>query len=156
MVSFFSANKEKRQAERALRKKVSEANRELLRFIHMIPERLTESERETIRTLVQDGADINVQGSGHGYDGVTLLHAAAVEDDYETIKLLIELGADINAATPEMGSVLNTIIVCTGNIEIVSYLVNAGARITFFDISMARQMKHEEIAVFLESRKQNQ
>jgi ankyrin repeat protein len=51
---------------------------------------------ETVRWLVEDGADINQQGNfggrGHGV-GVTALHLAVQEGEIEKVRFLVELGA---------------------------------------------------------------
>jgi ankyrin repeat protein len=59
-----------------------------------IVEAAKKGDREALRTLVQQGADVNAREG----DGATALLWAAYKDDVESAELLIRAGADVNAA----------------------------------------------------------
>ncbi|KXG52095.1 uncharacterized protein PGRI_083790 [Penicillium griseofulvum] len=77
---------------------------------------------ETIRLLLERGADVNAQG---GEDG-TALYAAALRGHTETIQLLLERGADINAQGGEDGMALYA-AASRGHTETVRLLLDQSA-----------------------------
>jgi len=79
-------------------------------------------DKEAVRSLLKDGADVNVSQG----DGATALHWAAHWDDLETAELLIGAGANVNAAN-EYG-VTPLSLACTNqNGGLVEKLLQAGA-----------------------------
>ncbi len=80
-------------------------------------------ERETVRSLLKDGVDVNAaQG-----DGMTALHWAALSNDGETAEMLLYAGANVQAAT-RLGAYTPLILATrSGHPAMVEALLNAGA-----------------------------
>lgn len=80
-------------------------------------------ERETVRSLLKDGVDVNAaQG-----DGMTALHWAALSNDGETAEMLLYAGANVQAAT-RLGAYTPLILASrSGHRALVETLLNAGA-----------------------------
>ncbi|MGH9336004.1 MAG: ankyrin repeat domain-containing protein, partial [Vicinamibacteria bacterium] len=80
-------------------------------------------EREIVRSLLQEGGDVNAaQG-----DGMTALHWAAVSNDVEMAEMLLYAGANVKAAT-RLGAYTPLILASRrGNAEAVEALLQAGA-----------------------------
>lgn len=81
-------------------------------------------ERDTanIRTLLEQGADVNAPQ----VDGMTALHWAAYRDDLEAAKLLLKAGADV-AATNRYGVTPLPLACTNGNAAMVELFLEAGA-----------------------------
>ena len=87
---------------------------------------------ETVRLLVEHGADVNALDSSHS----TPLHLASLQGVLEAVQILIKHGADVNAqnetnSTPLHGASL------LGDIQIVQLLIDHGADVT------AKDWKHQ-------------
>ncbi len=80
-------------------------------------------ERETVRTLLQQGADVNAaQG-----DGMTALHWAALEGDLETATMLLYAGANVKAST-RLGAFTPLLLASkSGHAPMIAALLEAGA-----------------------------
>jgi ankyrin repeat protein len=77
---------------------------------------------ETLRTLVQEGADVNaIEG-----DGSTALLWASHRDDMAAVELLIEAGANVDAAN-DLGATPLWVASQNGSALIVERLLDAGA-----------------------------
>jgi ankyrin repeat protein len=83
---------------------------------------------ETVRALVDAGADINLEGV---YDGLimTPLHLAVYLSQKATVKILLDAGADVNQNGGKYGSALQAASKW-GYREIVQFLINRGADVT--------------------------
>src|SRR6185436_16068511 len=80
------------------------------------------SQRETVRTLIQQKADVNSTQP----DGTTALHWVVQHDDLETAQLLIRAGAKVY--TPTRYGVTPLYLACvTGNAAMIDVLLKAGA-----------------------------
>jgi ankyrin repeat protein len=78
--------------------------------------------RETLRTLLKPGADVNAtQG-----DGTTALHWASYRDDLESADLLIRARANVNAAN-DLGATPLWAACQNGSVVMVRKLLEAGA-----------------------------
>ena len=78
-------------------------------------------DRASIRTLLQQGIDVNAPQ----VDGMTALHWAAHQDDLETVELLVHAGANLKAANRY--GVMPLSLACTnGNVAMVELLLEAG------------------------------
>ena len=92
---------------------------------------IQEGDIETVRDLVEAGADLNaVDESGESRLGSAVL---SVEPNTEIIRILIDAGADVNVETLFHGSVLSAAIATLGekfeladHVSVVKMLVNAG------------------------------
>src|SRR3954465_4612121 len=80
------------------------------------------SDRESLRTLVQQKVDINSTQP----DGTTALHWVVQHDDLESAQLLIRSGAKVNAVT-RYGVTPLYLACVTGNAAMIEALVKAGA-----------------------------
>jgi ankyrin repeat protein len=80
-------------------------------------------ERETARSLLKEGADVNAaQG-----DGMTALHWSSISNDVETAAMLLYAGANVKAAT-RLGAYTPLHLASrNGNGEMVEALLSAGA-----------------------------
>jgi len=82
------------------------------------------SDAEAVHTLIENGADLNVQDS----EEQTPLIIATKCNDIEIARLLIEAGANLNIQD-NYGNTALIIASKTGNIEIINILIDAGATI---------------------------
>src|SRR5262245_35293111 len=80
------------------------------------------SDRMVIRTLLEQGADVNVPQ----VDGMTALHWAAHHDDLETARLLVEGKANVSA-TNRYGVTPLSLACQNGSTCIVELLLERGA-----------------------------
>jgi hypothetical protein len=55
--------------------------------------------RHIVRTLIQNGADIEAVVEGDEYDGCTSLHLAVVNQDHKMVNLLLSIGASSTVAS---------------------------------------------------------
>ena len=83
----------------------------------------TRGERDTVRTLLKQGVDVNAaQG-----DGMTALHWAAMNEDVEMAEMLLYAGANVKAAT-RLGAYTPLFLASkTGNALMVEMLLKASA-----------------------------
>ena len=81
-----------------------------------------EGNSETIRILVDNGADVNIKGP---YGGTALVMAARGKGDSELVKLLVEKGADVNAK----GRAGRTALMVTRKSETAKILLANGAKV---------------------------
>ena len=81
----------------------------------------------TIRRLVAEGADVNVQGDGRRKteDGRPL-HFAALNGHVDAVRVLLELGADKEASADDGGRPLY-LAAQNGHVAVVKTLVELGA-----------------------------
>lgn len=86
---------------------------------------------ETVKYLIQKGADINNATGWTGYGasggGLRPLHMAASSGCTEAIKLLLDAGADIDVRANELFGTALAIAAYHGNIKSVKYLLERGA-----------------------------
>lgn len=82
-------------------------------------------DHETIKLLLEWGADVNAQGGWYG----NALQAAAYGRSEETVKLLLDYGADVNAQGGEYGNALQA-AACRRQKKIVKLLLEHGADIS--------------------------
>ena len=88
----------------------------------VIIEALKAGDLETARTLVSEGADVNVpQG-----DGATALHWAAHRNDLDAVTMLVEAGAHVNAANG-LGATPLWLAAINGSAPMVELLLESGA-----------------------------
>ncbi len=80
------------------------------------------SERDTVRTLIQQKVDVNAPQP----DGSTALHWAVQHDDLETAQLLLRSGAKANAAS-RYGVTPLYLACVSGNTAMIDALLKAGA-----------------------------
>ena len=78
---------------------------------------------DVIRTLLQDGADVN---SAQG-DGMTALHWAAMKDNVELAEMLLFAGANVKATTRLGGYTPLTLAAKNGNAAMLRALIKGGA-----------------------------
>ena len=88
----------------------------------MLFDAIAEGNQETVRSLIQDGVDINTRD----LVGWTPLMVAAAQGSISTVQILIEAGADINAKTREGQTALN-IAAQSANTFTLALLRDAGA-----------------------------
>ncbi len=81
-----------------------------------------ERDKEAVRSLLQENADVNAQQA----DGATALHWAAHWDDLETAELLIRAGAEVST-TNDYGVTPLSLACTNGNAVIAGKLLEAGA-----------------------------
>lgn len=87
-----------------------------------LPEAVASGDHAAVRTLLQNGADVNQAGA----DGMTPLHQAVRNDDLEIAALLLQAGADAQAATRE-GITPLWLAAMNRNAGMAEALLNAGA-----------------------------
>ena len=108
-----------------------------------LPDAAEESDKASVRTLLQTGVDVNAAQ----VDGTTALHWAAYHDDAEMVGLLVRAGANVNAVNRYGASALAE--ACTnGNAAIVKLLLESGA-------DANTRMKAGETALMLAARSGN-
>ncbi|KAJ7162914.1 ankyrin repeat-containing domain protein [Mycena filopes] len=83
---------------------------------------LEDSNTPVVRLLIDNGADVNIQG---GYYG-TALQAAAKTGDVKSVRLLLEANADVGAEGGHYGSALRA-AEANGHQETIKLLLDAGA-----------------------------
>jgi ankyrin repeat protein len=88
-----------------------------------VAEAAMSGDRETVRTLLKDGADVNAAMG----DGMTALHWAAKKGDVELAQMLLYAGANVKAMT-RLGNFTPIIMAAeTGNAKLIELLLKAGA-----------------------------
>jgi ankyrin repeat protein len=88
-----------------------------------LSEAAMEGDRDSVRTLIQQKADID----GAQGDGTTALHWAAFKDDMEMVKMLVAAGANVRVTTRE-GAITPLFVACTnGDAAMIEVLLKAGA-----------------------------
>lgn len=98
---------------------------------------------QTIKTLVEAGADVNAQFSGPHIE--TPLHWAASSDDIEALEALIDLGADIEAQGAVIaGGTPLTDARAFGQWKAAHRLVQLGARTNLTDVATLGLMERLE------------
>ena len=81
-------------------------------------------EVETMRLLLENGADVNAQGGTYG----NALQAAVYNCKVEAIQLLLDNGAEVNAQSGKFGNPLQA-AASIGNVEAIQLLLDSGAEI---------------------------
>ena len=87
-----------------------------------LPDAAMRSDRETIRTLLQQKTDVNAMQP----DGTTALHWAVRHDDLETAQLLLRAGAKANASS-RYGVTPLYLAAMNGNAAMIDILLRGGA-----------------------------
>ena len=82
---------------------------------------------ETVRLLVTEGANLESRDK----NGVTPLHEAVFMRKGDSVEYLIENGADVNSVAHNGISVLHTSITHQIYIELVRFLIEAGAKVNY-------------------------
>jgi len=100
--------------------------------------------REALRTLVQQKADVNAAQA----DGATALHWAVRADDMEAVDLLLRAGANVHAAN-RAGATPLFLAAVNGNPGMIEKLLKAGAD------ANAPILAHGETALMMASRSGN-
>ncbi|KAJ7694520.1 ankyrin repeat-containing domain protein [Mycena olivaceomarginata] len=77
---------------------------------------------KTVELLINKGADVNVQGKGHG----TALQVALSKSHSDIAELLINKGADVNVQDGHYGTALYTTL-SKGHTDIAELLISKGA-----------------------------
>jgi len=90
------------------------------------------SDSETIRYLLQHGADPNRGYSRNINFGNTPLHVAAEADNLPVVTLLVEHGVDVNSRNGDNATALMPAVML-GHLEVVSYLLDHGADLNVVD-----------------------
>lgn len=102
--------------------KVQVEAKELCRTISVLQFAVMECDVEVVRSLVDNGADVNRRNSV----GRTPLMYAAMQGRVDNVKLLLEKGADVNALAPN-GVTALSLAAYNGRREVVKILKEAGA-----------------------------
>ena len=90
------------------------------------------SHLDIVKTLVNAGAALNLQGNEGGYGGNTALMYACRHGHLEVVKTLIDSGANLNLRGNEWGRKGYTALIYSaynGHLEIVKVLIEAGANV---------------------------
>ena len=93
--------------------------------LHFVIKNCKEESLSIVKSLVEQGADVNVKD----YRNKTALHYAVEAKSLEIIKYLVEHGADVNCKTKRGATALH-FAVGTGSLKMVKYLVENGAKVT--------------------------
>ena len=93
--------------------------------LHFFIKNCKEESLSIVKSLVEQGADVNVKD----YRNKTALHHAVEAKSLEIVKYLVEHGADVNCKTKRGATALH-FAVGTGLLEMVKYLVENGAKVT--------------------------
>ncbi|KAL6714269.1 hypothetical protein ACLMJK_007692 [Lecanora helva] len=93
-----------------------------------LEEAARQGDMESIRMLIDAGADVN--RSSIAIIGRTILQVAATAGHIQCVKLLLANGADVNGAVSLKGTTALQGAVTEGNIKMVIFLLEAGAQIS--------------------------
>ncbi|KIK64492.1 hypothetical protein GYMLUDRAFT_415268 [Collybiopsis luxurians FD-317 M1] len=109
---------------------------------------LKDSIETVVQLLLENGADVNAQGSFYG----TALHAATEKGNEAVVKLLLENGADVNAQGGDYGNAL-VAAAQGGNEAVVKLLLENGADVSAQggEYGNALQALHREAMKLLSS-----
>ena len=88
-------------------------------LICLLPGGCTEDERDCVKILLKNGADVNMPD----YKGSTPLMFCATNGDWRTMKLLLQCGADVNAVDDKG----NTALFYAEDLECLKLLHKSGA-----------------------------
>jgi ankyrin repeat protein len=112
----------------ALIKRGAQVNLQSGRFGSVLATAAWWGNTETVKYLVEQGADVNLRLQTGEYGSASALAAAAERGNTETVKYLVDQGADVNLPlqTGPYGSALAAAAEW-GNTETVKYLVEQGA-----------------------------
>ncbi|PZD28104.1 multiple ankyrin repeat protein single kh domain protein, partial [Pyrenophora tritici-repentis] len=109
-----------------------------------------EGHGQVVKTLLNNGADVNAQGGQYG----NALQAALVEGHEQVVKMLLDNGANVNAQGEEYGNALQAAS-AEGHEQVVKMLLDNGAKVNVQGgvygnaLQAALQGGHEQVVKML-------
>ncbi|MCG6962109.1 MAG: ankyrin repeat domain-containing protein [Acidobacteria bacterium] len=106
-------------------------------------EAVNEGDREQVRSLVEQGADIDdTEGSSYG----SPLSTAARKGHLEIVRLLLDAGAEIDFRNDDMGATPLMMAVDAGQVGVAAFLVDRGADVNATDFDGATAFMYARCA----------